>query len=198
VFAQRADGSEDPRILSEQDALEKRPRGFSPDGETLYWDVGAGDRKGLWALGMHSDTEPQRLHAGAFDDASISPDGTAVAYQSGEFGSVEIFIRQIGDRSRPLQVSIDGGRSPRWSPDGRELFYFSGERLIAVPIAPTADGPALGTPRVVLERADIEAYAVGLDRSVLTLERFPNSGIVRQLQLVTGWLEELARLAPAQ
>jgi hypothetical protein len=70
--------------------------------------------------------------------------------------------------------------------------------LIAVPIAPTADGPALGTPRVVLERADIEAYAVGLDRSVLTLERFPNSGIVRQLQLVTGWLEELARLAPAQ
>ena len=119
-----------------------------------------------------------------------------MAYQSAEFGSLEVFIQHFADRSRPLQVSTAGGRSPRWTPDGHELFYFSADTQMAVSIAPTPHGPALGRPRVALERAEVEAHALGADRTVFTLERFPNTGIVRHLQLVTGWLGELARLAP--
>lgn len=36
-------------------------------------------------------------------------------------------------------VSSGGGTEPRWSADGKELFDFSGQTLIAVPVQPSPD-----------------------------------------------------------
>ena len=45
-------------------------------------------------------------------------------------------------------VSIDGGRSPRWSRDGREIFFRSSDdHLMAVTIAVEGNSLRAGTPR---------------------------------------------------
>ena len=56
-------------------------------------------------------------------DASFSPDGKHLAYVSDKTGSNEIYIGPVEGSGEKVPVSPGGGVSPRWSPDGDELFY---------------------------------------------------------------------------
>jgi len=68
-------------------------------------------------------------------EPQISPDGRYVAYQSDESGKGEIYVRTFPDVNKgKWQVSSGGAYSPLWSPDGRELFYRSGDATMAVEV----------------------------------------------------------------
>jgi eukaryotic-like serine/threonine-protein kinase len=72
-------------------------------------------------------------------DPVPSPDGRLLAYLSDESGRDEVFVRELGGERRTIQVSSNGSAgAPRWSPQGDELFYRTGEALFAV--ARTPDG----------------------------------------------------------
>jgi dipeptidyl aminopeptidase/acylaminoacyl peptidase len=67
----------------------------------------------------------------------VSPDGQWLAYMSDESGQSEIYVRPFPDvSSGKWKISTSGGMEPRWSPDGRELFYraLSGNAMMAVDI----------------------------------------------------------------
>jgi len=57
--------------------------------------------------------------------AKISPDGSWLTYVSDEAGNREVFIQSFPSPGRKRRVSIDGGDSPIWRPDGRGLFYIA-------------------------------------------------------------------------
>ena len=83
-------------------------------------------------------------------NAQFSPDGRWVVYQSNESGRFEIWVQPFSvpgsERRGKWQISNGGGGQPRWSRDGRELFYLSPDsRVMAVPIKATADGEAIET-----------------------------------------------------
>ena len=198
IFRQKADGSGEPEVLHGKDPLEKRPRGFAPDGETLLYEVPVGeDHRGVWGLAKR-DSAATRLLPGSMEEASLSPDGHDIAYQSGEFGSIEVFVQHLAGGTRRVQVSVEGGRSPRWSRDGRQIFYLAGDRVFAVACEEAGPEAGWGPPEPLFERPGIEGYDVAPDGSgFVTVERLPNSGVVRQLELVTGWFTELQRLVPA-
>ena len=65
----------------------------------------------------------------------LSPDGRYVAYTSDESGRPEIYVIPFpssgGSKS---QVSVNGGRFPRWNGDGTELFYVEDTTLMAVTV----------------------------------------------------------------
>jgi Tol biopolymer transport system component len=77
-------------------------------------------------------------------DGRFSPDGRFVAYVSDESGRSEVIVAPFP--SGPgVTVSIAGARSPRWSADGRELFFIAADgELMAAPIRAT---PALEVGR---------------------------------------------------
>jgi hypothetical protein len=182
------------------DAFEKRPCGFTPDGGTLLYEAAGNEaERGVWGLSIHEKAAPRRRIAGTLSEPRLSPDGRFLVYQSGEFGSFEIFVQRFHDRGRRVQVSVGGGRTPRWSEDGREIFYLRGERFFAVPLVTAGNEPETGPPQRLFERADVEGYEIAPDgEGFIAVERLPDSGIVRQLQLVTGWFTELERLAPGK
>lgn len=64
--------------------------------------------------------------------AALSPDGRWLAYVSDVSGRDEVYVGGFPVRGVPVQVSSAGGREPRWSPDGRELFYRGAEGMVAV------------------------------------------------------------------
>ena len=67
--------------------------------------------------------------------AAFSPDGHWVAYQSNEGGPLKIYVQPFPGPGGKRQISTAGGASPRWRPDGRELFYLSPDAtLMAAPI----------------------------------------------------------------
>jgi serine/threonine-protein kinase len=195
VYRQWADGRDVPEIILGDVSPERRPCGITPDGGTLLCEVlGDESSRGLWLFPLRDKAAPRRLFAQSVLEVALSPDGTAAAYQSGHAGSVEVFIRSLGERAPAVQASIDGGRSPRWSRDGNELFYLADDGLFAVTVG-AASAIDVGVPQRLFEHPGIESYVVDHD-GFIVVERLPGTGVIRQLELVTGWFEELLKLAP--
>ncbi len=117
---------------------------WSPDGHWLVLRTdngaaGAGDLVGVRSSG---DTTPVPLVASSFTELepSISPDSRWLAYTSNESGANEVYVRPFpGAAGARWQVSTGGGAQPRWSPDGRELFFLDGTaHLMAAQVRPGA------------------------------------------------------------
>jgi Tol biopolymer transport system component/tRNA A-37 threonylcarbamoyl transferase component Bud32 len=82
-----------------------------------------------------------RLTSTPANETSVarSPNGAFVAYQSDETGDFEVYIRPVPGPGKRLTVSVGGGSQPRWSPDGKTLYYVSRGRLMAAQLAQGAD-----------------------------------------------------------
>ena len=57
----------------------------------------------------------------------------------------EVYVRRYPLGPEQWQISNAGGESPLWGPDGKELYYASGETIMRVPIGGGASVNA-GTP----------------------------------------------------
>jgi eukaryotic-like serine/threonine-protein kinase len=66
--------------------------------------------------------------------SSVSPNGQWLAYQSDAGGRPEVHVLDLTRTGARWQVTTEGGQEPRWSGDGRQLFYRSSNRLMAVPL----------------------------------------------------------------
>ncbi len=108
---------------------------------------------------------------GERDQPEISPDGRFIAYASNVSGRCEVYVQPFpGPEGARHQVSLAGGQSPRWSRDGRELFFVTEtrpRRLLAAEIR-IAPQFAAGRPKELFS-ADVElpgasaAFDVSLD-----------------------------------
>jgi len=56
-------------------------------------------------------------------EPAVRSDGHWLAYVSDETGREEVFVIRLPSGDGKLQVSVDGGVTPRWSPKGDELFF---------------------------------------------------------------------------
>jgi Tol biopolymer transport system component len=128
-----ADGSTLPTIIRQEKMPITSPE-VSRDGEWVVYASG----QDLFALHAHGDTARVALLATPAVEnlPALSPDGHWLAYASDESGTHEVYVRPFPDtKSAKKLVSSGGGNFPRWSRDGRELFYTDLNRyMIAVPV----------------------------------------------------------------
>ena len=124
----------------------------SPDGRSLLMKNG----NDLFLLAASGDAKPQAFLETPFDkrDARIAPTGGLVAYASDESGVMEIYVTTFPKAGRRVRVSTAGGTVPRWRGDGGELYFQSGQAVMAVTVTPDAAEPAgirLGPPQRLFE-----------------------------------------------
>jgi hypothetical protein len=89
-----------------------------------------------------------------------------------------------------------GGRLPRWSADGRELFYLEGNQVIAVNVTPGSTINT-GSPHVIGTKSDADApagYDVARDGRFLMVRPVQSEDVFRQINVVINWFSELKRL----
>ena len=67
-------------------------------------------------------------------EPKLSPDNRFVAYCSNESGRREIYVSAFPAGDQTVKVSQGGGTQPRWSRDGRELYYVKGDALMAAAV----------------------------------------------------------------
>ncbi|MYC65366.1 MAG: protein kinase [Acidobacteriia bacterium] len=77
------------------------------------------------------------------DDAVFSPDGRYVAYESNESGDFEVYVKPFPSGEQRWQVTTEGGRLAKWSPEGSELYFISNDTLHRVRVQ-TNGGFAFG------------------------------------------------------
>ena len=121
--------------------LSEYPQDISPDGRHLLFGVEGISRPLPGGLDIHvwsmdEKTSKPYLSSGATEEgAQFSRDGNWVAYVSDESGRNEVYVQSFPALAAQWQISTSGGSNPRWSRDGRELFYVSADgRMMAVPV----------------------------------------------------------------
>ena len=128
------------------------PQTWSPDGRWLaYYEVNPATGRDLWALDMTSPDHTTRVVANTPAEevlAVLSPDGRWVAYQTNESGRFEVVVQPFPEAGGKWQVSTAGGVAPRWSADGKELYFLAPDAtMMAVTV--TAAGASFDAGRPV-------------------------------------------------
>jgi len=179
------------------------PVSWSKDGKTLVvthaaqigtanFDIGMlsmesnHDYKGLLKE-KHSESQPR-----------ISPDGRWIAYTSDESGQAQIYVRPFPDVDKERwQVSTNGGNSPLWSPDGRELFYFSDGSVNAVAVN-TKPTFSIGAPKALFRGNYVgpamnsgASWDISPDGKRFLMLKEDAGGGPRKINVVLNWFEEL-------
>ncbi len=186
------------------------PSSWSPDGGRLaFVSLGEGSGFDIKTLSREGKVEPFLQTRFLEFWPELSPDGRWMVYGSNESGPAQIYVRPYPGPGSAVQISTQGGGSPAWSRDGREIFFRQGRAFYSVGVE--IDGERL-IPRLPVELFEgryssaepIRAYDVAPDgrfllmnspdkaaRTATTKEFFPT-----RIRLVQNWFDELERLAP--
>ena len=197
------------RLGTEFEALGVFGTTMTPDGRTLLFHRSfGGGRREIWAMPLKGDQPPTAWLESEFFLATsrLSPDGAWLAYRSNQSGRREVYVQAYPGPGPTVPVSIGGGVSPIWSPDGTELFYVRDDVMMAVDVSTEGGEIRIGTRRELFRSDYIRiqsaqgSYDVGPDGRFLLLKPTTASDTgaetVTQVVLVQNWFEELNRLVP--
>lgn len=129
------------------------PTDWLHDGSALLVSQDAGsNRFDILVQPADGSAAYQYAATGAQETAGrVSPHVHWVAYTSNESGRDEVYVDSYPRPGYRVTVSRGGGSDPVWRADGRELYYWHGDALVAVPIDGSRDNrpPVLGAERVL-------------------------------------------------
>ena len=136
----------------------------------------------------------------------ISPDGRWMAYMSNESSATQVYVRSFPEVNEgKWQVSTNGGSEPKWSPDGRELFYRSGDAMMKVDVEVMPAFRA-GLPKELFRGTYYSNVGQHWDLSsdgkrFLMIKQagaaFAGEG-PRKINIVVNWFEELKQSVPSK
>jgi serine/threonine-protein kinase len=187
---------------------------WSPDGQVLaYIEISPTTGRHVWTLTMGDSSpgsgqvrKPQIFRQTQFTESAprFSPDGRWLAYLSNESGRFEIYVQPYPGPGGKWQISTEGGTEPVWNPNGRELFYRSGDKMFAVDVA-TQPGFSAGKPRMLFEGkyepapATFPNYDVSADGQHFLMLKLMEQAeeAPTQINVVLNWFEELKRRVPS-
>jgi serine/threonine-protein kinase len=212
IFWQLADGSGGLERLTTSE-YSRFPISWSPDGQLLaFVEINPITGRDIWVLqlgdpsaGSGQVRKAQPFLHTRFDEAvpRFSPDGHWLAYISDESGRFEIYVQAYPGPGGKWQISTEGGTESVWNPNGKELFYRSGDKMMAVEIA-TQPSFSVGKPRMLFEGrygpppVPIPNYDVSPDgqRFLMLKPSETTEAAPTQINVVLNWFEELKQKVP--
>jgi eukaryotic-like serine/threonine-protein kinase len=197
IFWKLADGT------GSDERLTKSPHtqfagAFSPDGKLLvYVENHPASGSDIWVLPMEGDRTPRPFLQTPFveNEVALSPDGHWLAYQSNESGRYEIYVQPFPSGGRKIQVSTEGGGTAQWSRNGREIFYRSQNRMMAVALRfPAVEGVSdveVEKPRVLFEGGYEPVFSLTPDERFVMIRNLTDDFAPTEVQVVLDWIADL-------
>jgi Tol biopolymer transport system component len=194
VVVRPTDGNSE-KVIAADAAENQVPTGFSPDGRFVVFSRRRRLRDDIWVVPADGSAAPRQISSTPGESMGVvSPNGRYLAYVTDQSGRSEIFVATFPDPAGRWQVSQTGGREPRWSRDGRELFFFGPDnRLMAADVKSDTASFEIGAIRPLFQSrrmGESYRYDVASDG-----QRFlVNAGLREELSpitLVTHWTEQL-------
>jgi serine/threonine protein kinase/Tol biopolymer transport system component len=222
LFWQNADGNGSAeRLTKPEEKVSHTPSSWSSDGKSLVVALGGGRESRIGFVSMDDASKTKTLFnapsAGNIVEASISPDGHWMAYDSFESGRSQIYVQPFPPMGAKYQVTNDNSGQPQfpiWSPDGKEIFYalgqgggradlmsiavqtrpsFSFGKATPLPIKSFWHNGAPGAPRGFDITPDGKEFVIMVPSSDEASERQ-----TAQIYVALHWFEELKRRVPVK
>jgi serine/threonine protein kinase/Tol biopolymer transport system component len=214
VVRQSADGTDTVERLATT-ANPTRLSSVSADGRHAFmWEARAASATDIMVLDPslpRSETRPLLESKFAERNAELSPNGRWLAYDSNDAGPLQVYVRPFPEVGRERrQVSNAGGYGPRWSRDGKELFYLAADgTLMSVQVGSgTTWNP--GPPVPIVKASDSyfrastsfvgRTYDVSPDGKRFLRVKNPSgqaAGSPANIVVVRNWIEEVKARVPA-
>ena len=197
LYRQRADGSAQREPLDRGVTI-KSPA-WTPKGDALVYTKGDDKGGDIWRVPLTGDRKPIAIVQTAYDESSpsVSPDGLWIAYQSDKSGRSEVYVQSFPTGGRESLISRQGGRAPRWSRDGRELFFLALDGGLMTGAWDAHKASIAGEPRELfqtglLEPSNQRPYAVAKDGRFLVPT--PRDALRQTpITIVLNWLTTLSK-----
>ena len=219
IYWKAADGTgKEEKLLSAPDRS-FIPDSLSPDGKTLTMYIAKGrlapstTNLDIGMLSMEGERawKPLLQEEYVETQSQISPDGRCMAYTSTESGRNDVYIRPFPEVEKgKWPVSTSGGSSSRWSANGRELFYLSGDNSVMAIEVKTQPTFSLGVPRILFKsiyagqtNSSGTPWDISPDGKRLLMMKEPGTGASadggpRKINIVLNWFEELKQRVPVK
>jgi Tol biopolymer transport system component len=210
VFFSQQAGATPPHLFRKDLATDKEeellqtsafqePHDVSPDEKTLvFTERNARGDDDIWTLSLTGARVPLPFAETPFEewDPRFSKDGHWIAFTSNESGRLEVYVAPYPATGGKRLVSAGGASMPRWSRDGRELFYVSSDdhmMAVQVRLTPSLDlGPAVSL-FLLKEGARWVDYDVAPDGKRFLAIAPESSGNSQPLTAISNWIAEVAR-----
>jgi Tol biopolymer transport system component len=122
----------------------------------------------------------------------VSADGHWLAFVSDYSGTDEVYVTAFPAAGGRSQVSVKGGSSPVWAPDGRTLYYFEGAAVVAASVETEPRFRVTGRRKVVegsfLTYRWSRMYDIDPSGQRFVLVQTPQRGNV---EVIKNWFTEL-------
>jgi len=178
----------------------KVPTDWSRDGKTiLFFEQSPKMAFDLWMYSLENHKATVLLQT-PFQETNgrFSPDGRWLLYQTDESGRTEVYVMALSGKRGKWQISTSGASRPRWSADGKRIYYVSPDfRLMAVDVAPGRDDFVAGTPRVLfpinMKRINGAQYDFSADGKRVLVNTPMEQTEIAPLTLVQNWTAALKK-----
>jgi hypothetical protein len=171
----------------------------------VYSQTEAQTKNDLYLLPLQGEHKPQKYLDSPFNEifAQFSPDGKWMAYSSDESGTSQLYVQSIPATGEKHQISTAVGAMPRWSRDGKELFYLGADaKLMWASVKPGRTTFEFGVEQAVSPQslfggpalgARLYGYALSPDsRRILAI--IPVQGAAAAVPPFTVWMNWQAAL----
>jgi eukaryotic-like serine/threonine-protein kinase len=157
LYMKNSDGSQEEKNIVRVEVDDMFPSDWSPDGKYILYTR---DRD-LWFATLPELKTSQFLKAtSALRNGQFSPNGKWVAYASNETGKWQVYVTCFPEARGRWQVSTGGGQEPRWSGNGKELFFLSPDNKIMAATVTTGANFDVGTPAVLFQATPRQPFSL--------------------------------------
>jgi eukaryotic-like serine/threonine-protein kinase len=169
---------------------------WSRDGKYLLYSLPlpGGPLRQISALPLEGERKPfPAVERGSV--GKLSPDGRWLSYDSLESGRAEVYVTPFGGGQGKWQVSGSGGQQPRWSTDGKELYYMDmSYSLFAVPVTNAGGSLQFGVAEKLITNwsAPQVFYDVSADGKKFLLDRVAQQ-VSQSVTVVTNFTAGLKK-----
>jgi serine/threonine-protein kinase len=212
IYLQAADGNGTAERLTtvEKGNAYHAPLEWTGDGKTLLFFISLGSGAGnVWTVGLDGDRKTQPLFnsgTGNTRRTSFSPDGRWITYASNEEKDFSVYVQPFPPTGAKYKISgKESADSPLWTPDGKQIIFAVGRRLMSVDVQ-TTPSFAFSEPKVLpieIENTQGRPYDITRDsKQFLVMQRPEQSATAEktslQINVVLNWFRELQERVPVK
>jgi Tol biopolymer transport system component len=128
--------------------------------------------------------------------ASISPDGSLIAYTRSDSRAYHVFLQHAHLNSNLVQISdTEGAEEPRWTADGKRIIYRSGQQWMEVEIM-NAETLEVSKPKLIAEGDYINisgfSFDISKDGKKLMMVKGSEQKTASEIRVIKNWFKELS------